>query len=245
MASSLCCYKWTCFYSSAVGSVAQWAECPYDKLDPRRGVGNKRNLIHLVEKSVEIKLKSWEIKADFLEIKLGHQPNPPAPPIFTTYDVIFEGNHGEIKEKSGNLVHQNCSLPTPRSQILLWTSLILSPYKAYSSCNCNDVWIWSCLLYDFCLPLKCRVLLLFLGMMAATWLSTVTLWWSQWTIDLELWDFLYTIVILSPSLATLESRWVGESCNYIHTLVQPVHQQYLHRKQAKTGGYEDNSNDNS
>ena len=38
---------------------------------------------------------------------------------------------------------------------------------------------------------------------------------------------------------------MGESCNYIHTLVQPVHQQYLHRKQAKTGGYEDNSNDNS
>ena len=65
-----------------------------------RGVGNKRNLVHLVEKSVEIKLKSWEIKADFLEIKLGNQPNPPAPPTFTTYDVIFEGNHGEIKQKS-------------------------------------------------------------------------------------------------------------------------------------------------
>ena len=79
-----------------------------------RGVGNERNLIHLVEKSVEIKLKSWQIKADFLEIKLGNQPNPPAPPTFTTYDVIFEGNHAEIKEKSGNLVHQNCSLPTPR-----------------------------------------------------------------------------------------------------------------------------------
>ena len=45
----------------------------------------------------EIKLKSWEIKADFLEINLGNQPNPPAPPTFTTYDVIFEGNHGKSK----------------------------------------------------------------------------------------------------------------------------------------------------
>ena len=62
-----------------------------------RGVGNERNLVHLVEKSVEIKLKSWEIKADFLEIKLGNQPNPPAPPTLTTYDVIFEGNHGKSK----------------------------------------------------------------------------------------------------------------------------------------------------
>jgi len=26
----------------------------------------------------------------------------------------FEGNHGEIKQKSGNLVRQNCLLPTPR-----------------------------------------------------------------------------------------------------------------------------------
>jgi len=65
---------------------------------------------------VEIKLKSWEIKADFLEIKLGKPPNPPAPPTFTTYDIVFEGNHGEIKEKSGNLVRQNCSSPTPRFQ---------------------------------------------------------------------------------------------------------------------------------
>ena len=32
------------------------------------GVGNERNLVHLVDKSVEIKLKSWQIKADFLEI---------------------------------------------------------------------------------------------------------------------------------------------------------------------------------
>jgi len=53
-------------------------------------------------------------QADFLEIKLGNQPNPPAPPTFTTYDVIFEGNHREIKEKSGNLVRQNCLLPTPQ-----------------------------------------------------------------------------------------------------------------------------------
>ena len=67
-----------------------------------------------MEKSVEIKLKSWEIKSDFLEIKLGNQPNPLAPPTFTTYDVIFEGNHVEINEKSGNFVHQNCSLPTHR-----------------------------------------------------------------------------------------------------------------------------------
>ena len=36
-----------------------------------------------------------------------NQPNPPAPPTFTTYDVIFEGNHGEIKEKSRT---PNCSL---------------------------------------------------------------------------------------------------------------------------------------
>ena len=64
----------------------------------------------------EIKLKSWEIKADFLEINLGNQPNPPAPPTFTTYDVIFEGNHGEVKEKSRNLVRQNCSLPTPQPE---------------------------------------------------------------------------------------------------------------------------------
>jgi len=77
-------------------------------------VGNERNLVHLVEKSVEIKLKSCEIKRDFLEIKLRNQPNPPTPPTFTTYDVIFEGNHMEIKLKSGNLVRQNCSLPTPR-----------------------------------------------------------------------------------------------------------------------------------
>jgi len=63
-----------------------------------RGVGNERNLVHLVEKSVEIKLKSLEIKADFLEIKLGNQPNPPAPPTFTTHDVIFEGNQREIRK---------------------------------------------------------------------------------------------------------------------------------------------------
>jgi len=50
------------------------------------------------------------MKADFLEIKLGNQPNPPAPPTFTTYDVILM----EITEKSGNLVRQNCSLPTPQ-----------------------------------------------------------------------------------------------------------------------------------
>ena len=75
-----------------------------------RGAGNERNLVHLVEKSVEIKLKSLEIKVDFLEIKLRNQPNPPAPPTFTAYDIIFEGNHREIKEKSGNLVRQNCSL---------------------------------------------------------------------------------------------------------------------------------------
>jgi len=36
--------------------------------------------------------------AGFLDIKLGNQPNPPAPPTFTTYDVIFVGNHGEIKQ---------------------------------------------------------------------------------------------------------------------------------------------------
>jgi len=55
------------------------AQYKYHNLIPilysRRGVGNERNLVQLVEKSVEIKLKSWEIKADFLEIKLGNQPN--------------------------------------------------------------------------------------------------------------------------------------------------------------------------
>ena len=36
------------------------------------------------------------MKADFLEIKLGNQPNPPAPPTFAIYDVILT----EIKGKS-------------------------------------------------------------------------------------------------------------------------------------------------
>ena len=40
---------------------------------------------------------------------------PSSPTHFYNYDVIFEGNHGEIKQKSGNLVRLNCSLPTPRS----------------------------------------------------------------------------------------------------------------------------------
>ena len=38
-------------------------------------------------------LKSREIKADFLEIKLGNQPNPPAPPTFTS-----RGNLREIRK---------------------------------------------------------------------------------------------------------------------------------------------------
>ena len=46
------------------------------------------------------------------EISPTLQPHPLF--FFTTNDVIYEGNHGEIKEKSGNLVRQNCSLPTPR-----------------------------------------------------------------------------------------------------------------------------------
>ena len=58
-------------------------------------------------------------QSDFLEIKLRNQPNPPAPPTFTAYDVIFEGNHGEIKQKSGNLVRQNCLLPTPWGKEIL------------------------------------------------------------------------------------------------------------------------------
>ena len=90
LASYFCCLQTVCKLNSRTGSIL-----------PHRAVGNERNLVHLMEKSVEIKLKSWEIKADFLEIKPGNQPNPPAPPTFTTYDVIFEGNHGEIKEKSG------------------------------------------------------------------------------------------------------------------------------------------------
>ena len=115
-----------------------------------------------MEKSVEIELKSWEIKADFLEIKLGNQPNPPAPPTFTTYDIIFEGNHGEIKEKSGNLVRQNCLLPTPRfrhiaaSQPIKWLSsdswymVLASPVPrqltrdAGSSCQSSSVVLIQC-----------------------------------------------------------------------------------------------------
>ena len=97
-------------HSAFHSATYSWVEA----LRSGRGVGIERNLVHLVEKSVEIKLKSWEIKADFFEIKFGNQPNPPAPPTFTTYDVIFEGNHGKSKQKSGNLVRQNCSLPTPR-----------------------------------------------------------------------------------------------------------------------------------
>ena len=94
---------------------------------PERGVGNETNLVHLVEKSVENKLKPWEIKADFLEIKLWNQPNPPPAPTFTMYYVFFEGNHGEIKEKSGNLVRQNCSLPTPQA----WSIFALLQHLSY------------------------------------------------------------------------------------------------------------------
>jgi len=50
-----------------------------------------------VEKSVEIKLKSQEIKADFLEIKLGNQPNPPAPPTFTTMTSFLREITGKSK----------------------------------------------------------------------------------------------------------------------------------------------------
>ena len=79
-----------------------------------RGVGNERNLVHLVEKSVEIKLKSWEIKAYFLEIKLGNQPNPPAPPTFTTYDVIFGGNRITGKSNRNQEISYAKIAPTPR-----------------------------------------------------------------------------------------------------------------------------------
>jgi len=74
-----------------------------------QGVGNERNLVHLVEKSVEIKLKSWEIKVDFLEIKLGNQPNPPAPPTFTTMTSFLREITGKSKR------NQEISLPTPHS----------------------------------------------------------------------------------------------------------------------------------
>jgi len=39
---------------------------------------------------------------------------PSSPTHFYNIWRLFEGNHGEIKEKSGNVVRQNCSLPTPR-----------------------------------------------------------------------------------------------------------------------------------
>ena len=64
-----------------------------------REVGNERNLVHLVEKSVEISPTL--------------QPHP-----LLQHMTSFEGNHGEIKEISGNLVRQNCSLPTPRSRAI-------------------------------------------------------------------------------------------------------------------------------
>ena len=39
---------------------------------------------------------------------------PSSPTHFYNIWRHFEGNHGDIKEKSGDLVRQNCSLPTPR-----------------------------------------------------------------------------------------------------------------------------------
>jgi len=59
------------------------------------------------------------------------QPSSPTHFYLTTYDVIFEGNHWEIKEKSGNLVRQNCSLPTPRLQ-LWWVRWCLC---------CGQIWL--------------------------------------------------------------------------------------------------------
>ena len=110
------CTQWLCSHHKGA-VLADWAtsclNCYLHTCGFQRGVGNERNLVHLVEKSVEIKLKSREIEADFLEIRLGNQPNPPAPPTFTTYDVIFEGNHGEIKEKSGNLVRPKLLVADP------------------------------------------------------------------------------------------------------------------------------------
>jgi len=50
----------------------------------------------------------------FLWNQARKSAQPSSPTHFYNYDVIFEGNHGEIEEKSGNLVRQNCSLPTPR-----------------------------------------------------------------------------------------------------------------------------------
>ena len=41
---------------------------------------------------------------------------PSSPTHFYNIWRHFEGNHGEIKQKSGNLVRQNCSLPTPRGK---------------------------------------------------------------------------------------------------------------------------------
>jgi len=61
-----------------------------------RGVGNERNLVHLVEKSVEIMTN--QSRFPWNQARKSAQPSSPTH--FYNYDVIFEGNHGEIKEKS-------------------------------------------------------------------------------------------------------------------------------------------------
>ena len=69
--------KFAIYYRAAsLPSQASYAVLAEESQAFFRGVGNERNLVHLVEKSVEIKLKLWEIKADFLELKLGNQPHP-------------------------------------------------------------------------------------------------------------------------------------------------------------------------
>jgi len=115
-----------------------------------RGVGNERNLVHLVE-NISWN-QSWEIKADFLEIKLGNQPNPPAPPTLrrmTSFQRKITGKskrNQEIKEKLGNLVRQNCSLPTPRTRVkgahrhtrnfnIIWDNVILEGRAIEQRCQ--------------------------------------------------------------------------------------------------------------
>ena len=53
-----------------------------------------------MEKSVEIKLKSWEIKADFLEIKLRNQPNIPSSPthFYNVQHHFWGKSQGNLRE---------------------------------------------------------------------------------------------------------------------------------------------------
>jgi len=66
----------------------------------------------------EISWNQVEIMRNQSRFPWNQARKSPQPSSSTHYDVIIEGNHGEIKEKSGNLLRQNCSLPTPRLSML-------------------------------------------------------------------------------------------------------------------------------